>query len=146
MSAWLCENKLLSIVVDVIKSNEFRNNYDTNHKYCDKDELELLNQLSDINTGNLHYLYSSFPSEIEERIMNNREYVPIDVNEYQKHKSVCSFIYQSCDYIDYDKLDDDDLFNLLLKWRDSHINYEDNVEWEKAEWDIDNPIGASNNI
>ena len=136
MSAWLCENKLLSLVVDVVKSDTFGKYYDTEREYCDKSEKELIQILSDINTTNLHYLYESFPSDVEQNIMDNREYIKQDVSNAQRHMSVCSFIYQSCDC---DENDYNKLYMLLRKWREDYYKvYCD--DHDKCEWDIDNPI------
>ena len=133
MSAWLCENKLLSLVVDVIKSGSFRKYYDTDELYSEKSEIELIEELSDINCTNLHYLYEEFPSEFEKDIIDNREYVKLDVSNAQRHMSVCSFIYQSCDC---EGNGNNLLYSLLRKWRDDYYKiYCD--EHDNCEWDID---------
>lgn len=138
MSAWLCENKLLSIVVDVVKSEDFRNNYDVNGDYSDLSEGELLDLLSEINVNNLRYLYDSFPDDYEQGILDNREYVRLSVSDFQRHKSVASFVYQSCDFSGNEDIP---LFCLLVKWRDDYDGLVYSSEWDEAEWDIDNPIG-----
>ncbi len=136
MSAWLCENKTLSLVVDVIKSDSFRKYYDVDGKYYNKSENELVRLLSDINVKNLTYLYDSFPCEEEVEIMENREYIKQDVSNAQRHMSVCSFIYQSCDCDDNEK---NDLYMLLRKWREDYYEiYGD--DHKCCAWDIDNPI------
>ena len=138
MSAWLCENGTLSLVVDVIKSDSFRKYYDVNREYCDKSEEELIHLLSDINTTNLHYLYESFPSGVEQSIMDNLGYVELDVSNAQRHMSVCSFIYQSCDC---DENSGNMLYLLLRKWREDYYKiYSD--EHDTCEWDIDCPLDS----
>lgn len=134
MSAWLCENKLLSLVVDVVKSDAFGKYYDVEHEYCDKSEDELIHMLSDINARNLEYLYDSFPSEVEQDILDNLGYVKLDVGNAQRHMSVCSFIYQSCDCVDYDV--DNGLFTLLMRWRDDYYKVYC-CEHDDCKWDID---------
>lgn len=138
MSAWLCEDKLLSIVVDVVKSEDFRNNYDVDGDYSDLSESELMDLLSKINVNNLHYLYDSFPNDYERSVLEGRRYVGLGVSDFQRHKCVASFVYQSCDF---EGNMDIPLFKLLVKWRDDYDGFRCSPEWDAAEWDIDNPIG-----
>ena len=133
MSAWLCENKLLSLVVDVVKSETFKK-YDIFKEYSEKSKEELMNELHGINSDNLEYLY---PDDVEFRTLNDIHYIKQDVSDAQRHKSVCSFIYQSCDVFDEG---DNRLFDLLCMWRDDFDGIVDGKEWDMAEWDIDNPL------
>lgn len=136
MSAWLCENKLLSLVVDVVKSETFKKYYDVENEYSDLDEDEIIQLLSDINTINLQYLYDSFPCEAETNVINNREYIKQDESNAQRHLSVASFIYQSCDC---DENKENKLYLLLRQWCDDYYKiYVD--EHDDCEWDIDNPL------
>ena len=134
MSAWLCKNKLLSLVVDVVKSNSFRYEYDICNDYSDKSEQELMEMLHGINAHNLEYLY---PDDVEFRTLDNIEYVKQDVSDVQKHKSLASFIYQSCDVYDEG---DNRLYDLLCEWRNDYQEIYEGDEWNKAHWNIDVPL------
>ena len=139
MSAWLCEDMLLSVVVDVIKSEDFRRNYDVDGVYSDLSEDVLMGLLSEINANNLRYLYDSFPNDFEQRVLECRGYVGLSVSDFQRHKCVASFVYQSCDFSGNEDIP---LFGLLIKWRDDYDSLRHSSEWDDAEWDIDNPMGG----
>ena len=59
MSAWLCGNKTLSCVVDIIKSNDFKKNYDIANEYCNKEKNELIDILSDLNIDDHNMISNS---------------------------------------------------------------------------------------
>ena len=127
MSAWLCEKGTLSLVVDVIKCDSFKN-YDVGN-YANKSNEELLGILSDLNTKSLNCRYG----KSEDNVLQNREYVSLDVEDGQKYKSVCCYLYQTCECLD---IVEHPLFSALDKWRMDNREYED----YKGEyyWDIDN--------
>ena len=136
MSAWLCGNKTLSLVVDTIKTEEFQKNYDYKGKDSfgfeateETDELELLKHLSELNSFNLDRLYGMD----DDNHSNDFKYIKQDVSEAQRHMSVCCYIYQTSDYED---MYNSPLFNALKKWRDD--NYEKYDHWhDTCKWDID---------
>lgn len=74
MSAWLCENKTLSLVVDIIKSNEFQA-YDK-ECYGLKDTFELMCLLSNLNTKSLDCRYGYSEDNILKNIYK-RDIEPI---------------------------------------------------------------------
>lgn len=130
MSAWLCENKTLSLVVDIIKSDEFQA-YD-DECYGLKDTFELMCLLSNLNTKSLdcRYGYS------EDHILKNIRYIPLDVSDAQRHKSVRCYLYQTCECSENEE---HPLFKALEEWSDdTYDKFE--PEHDKCEWDIDNPI------
>lgn len=129
MSAWLCGNKTLSLCVDIIKSEGFTD-YDEDD-YQSKSELELLNELSSLNTNSLNCRYGKRQSNI----LQDREYIPLDVEDGQRYKSVACYLYQTCEC---NKNYHHPLFRGLNRWRnDNEVRYEE--LWDKYHWDIDNP-------
>lgn len=129
MSAWLCGNGTLSLVVDVIKSDGF-NEYDT-EGYSNKSNEELIGILSDLNTKSLNCRYG----QSEDNILQNRKYLSIDVGEGQRHKSVTCYLYQTCECID---IVEHPLFKALDKWRmDAWENDDGSIVHGDYYWDID---------
>lgn len=136
MSAWLCENKTLSLVVDTIKSDEFKENY--NYKGKDslgfdadgvEDNEELLIHLSTLNSFNLDCLYGMD----DDNHLDEVKYIKQDVSDAQRHMSVCCYIYQTSDYED---MYNSPLFKALKQWRDD--NYAKYDHWQDTcKWDID---------
>ena len=130
MSAWLCENGTLSLVVDVIKSDSFKE-YDVEN-YADKNNKELVDILSDLNTKSLNCRYG----KSEDNILQNREYINLNVEEGQKYKSVCCYLYQTCECLD---IVEHPLFSALDEWRMDNRQYEDYKGL--YHWDIDRMVG-----
>lgn len=130
MSAWLCGNKTLSLVVDVIKSDSFKKYDDNMFQYIDNEEL--IDILSELNTMSLNCRYGKHDSNI----LHDREYVKLNVDDGQRFKSVSCWLYQSGEcYNSYD----DDLYQALEAWcDDNELKYNEN--YDEYEWDIDNPI------
>ena len=132
MSAWLCGNKTLSLVVDVIKSEEFRENYDLdNSSQLDKDEL--MGKLSLMNTMSLNHRYG----ESDEHKLEDIKYEELDVSSCQRHKSVCCYLYQTCEDPD---VYDSNLYKALDWWAENHYDDFSIDESLICHWDIDNPI------
>ena len=129
MSAWLCRKGTLSLVVDVIKSDDFK---EYSQEYQSKSKDELIEVLADLNTKSLDYRYG----ESEYHVLQDRTYISLDVEPGQRHKSVGCYTYQTCE----DPANDEHpLFAALEKW------YADNDEkydaiWDQYEWDIDRAI------
>ena len=132
MSAWLCGNKTLSLVVDTIKSSEFEDNYDMNNS-SGLDKQTLMRKLSQMNTESLNYRYGQDPDNYLENIRYERQFVI----PAQKHKSVGCYLYQTCED---PEVKETPLFKALDKWWEDH--YEDFTEQEKdnCHWDIDHPL------
>ena len=130
MSAWLCENGTLSLVVDVIKSDSFKE-YDVEN-YADKNNKELVDILSDLNTKSLNCRYG----KSEDNILQNREYINLNVEDGQKYKSVCCYLYQTCECLD---IVEHPLFSALDEWRMNNRQYEDYKGL--YHWDIDRMVG-----
>lgn len=132
MSAWLCGNKTLSLCVDVIKSDEYKEKYDLEKKYSDKDPLEILTELSNLNTKSLNCRYGFH----ESNILKDKKYIPLSVDEGQKYKSVHCYLYQTCECKEnYEH----PLFKGLTDWcEDNFEKYE--FERDNYYWDIDNPL------
>ena len=132
MSAWLCGNKTLSLCVDVIKSDEFKKEFDVNGEYCERDVLELLYELSYLNTKSLDARYGVS----EDNILKDKEYVSLNVDDGQRYKSVCCYLYQTCES---EESCNDPLFQLLDYWcEDKRKVFEEVVD--NYYWDIDCPI------
>lgn len=131
MSAWLCENKTLSLCVDVIKSDDFKL-YDVGN-YGEKTEEELIQILTDLNTKSLNARYG----ESEYNVLKNPKYINLNVDDGQKHKSVACYTYQTCE-AEYCR--EHPLFQSLEEWERANQQHED--YWDLYEWDIDNPIGV----
>lgn len=129
MSAWLCGNKTLSCVVDIIQSNDFKKNYDIANEYCNKEKNELIDILSDLNTKSLNCRYGAS----EDNVLKDRKYVYLNVPIGQKFKSVSCYLYQTCEC--EDNLSNP-LFHLLEKWSDDRFDLFE-CDWDKYEWDID---------
>ena len=130
MSAWLCGNLTLSCVVDVIKSEEFKWNYDP-ADWSYKSKEELINYLSDLNTQSLNCRYGESPTHI----LEDRHYCPTNVSEAQKHKSVACYNYQTCECWHIEELP---IFVALENWvSDNREKFE--AEWDQCHWDLDNP-------
>ena len=130
MSAWLCGNKTLSLCVDVIKSDEFEE-YDI-WNYRLEENSELMDLLSELNTKSLNCRYG----EDESHILKLRDYVNLDVSAAQRHKSVRCYLYQTCECPENQN---HPLFESLEKWSMyTYSKYE--IEHDKCEWDIDDPI------
>jgi len=130
MSAWLCHNKTLSCVVDVIKSDDFKE-YDKEN-YAEKSNEELINILSDLNTKSLNCRYG----ENEYHILQDREYIKLDVDDGQRYKSLSCYTYQTCECPENNN---HPLFHALESWEiDNESKYE--TVWSQYHWDIDNPI------
>lgn len=131
MSAWLCGNKTLSLVVDVIQSGEFIEGYD-DAEFHNRTEHELINILSDLNTQSLDCRYGKY----EGHILQNREYIKLDVDDGQRYKSVGCYLYQTCEC---SEIVESPLFKALDDWyNDNTPEFED--KWDQYHWDIDNPI------
>lgn len=132
MSAWLCENKTLSLVVDIIKSSEFKDKYDLDGS-SDMDEETLMMKLSRMNSKSLNYRYG----HEKDNYLKDIKYVKQLVVPAQKHKSVCCYLYQTCED---PEVKETPLFRALDKWSEDH--YEDFTEQEKdnCHWDIDHPL------
>ena len=131
MSAWLCRNKTLSLCVDVIKSDDFQA-YDE-HNYSQKSNEELIQILTDLNTESLTYLYGE---NDEYCVLKNPEYIKLDVEDGQKHKSVACYTYQTCES---PFCREHPLFQALEKWEADNLPlYE--TSWDLYEWDIDSPL------
>lgn len=132
MCAWLCGNKTLSVVVDLVLSSDFQNDYDVDHVYRDKMPLDLLGILSWWNNRKLDELYG----KDKYHKLYNKKYIQLDVSDVQVHKSVCCYVYQTCGC----RANDDELlFQLLKNWCDDHFDeYEES--WETAEWNLDSPV------
>ena len=128
MSAWLCGNKTLSLCVDVIKSDEFKEKYCTG--YEDEDAFEILKELAYLNTLSLNSRYGNRGGHI----LVDKQYLPLEVDDGQKYKSVCCYLYQTCECQDnYNH----PLFKALNDWsNENEKKYE--KEWDKYSWDIDN--------
>ena len=120
MSAWLCGNKTLSLCVDVIKQYKLGG-------YEEKSNKELMNILSDLNTKSLNYRYG----ENDDHILENREYVKLDVEDGQKHKSVSCYLYQTCEDPENIK---HPLFEALDSYREVYFEKYVNGDYY---WDID---------
>lgn len=136
MSAWLCGNKTLSLVADVILSKEFQENYDTKHDFA-LEKSSLVNLLSYLNTKSLNARYGE---NKELNVLEDIEYVLLDVGKAQKHKSVRCYLYQTCES---DECCEHPLFQLLEQW--SEDNYEKYSFLHKyCEWDMDSPILTEN--
>lgn len=119
MSAWLCGNKTLSLCVDVLKEE----------KGYSEDCQVLLEELSELNTRSLDCRYG----KSVQHILSDKEYVCLDVDDGQKYKSVCCYLYQTCEC---DANYDDSLFKSL----EDYVNEnEDEFEavYDVYEWDID---------
>lgn len=130
MSCWLCGNRTLSLVVDVIKSDDFKD-YDTNN-YAQKTNKELMDKLSELNTWSLDCRYG----KSEDNKLDNINYKNMTVSPAQRHKSVRCYIYQTCEGIGNE---DDPLYKALDQWsQDTYPKYE--AEEDECYWDIDNPI------
>lgn len=130
MSAWLCGNKTLSLVTDIIKSEEFQK-YDLDG-YNLLNNSELMGILSDLNTKSLNCRYGYS----EDNILKDISYIPLEVSDSQKHKSVRCYLYQTCECLENEE---HPLFIALDKWsEDNYDKYE--AEHSLCEWDIDNPI------
>ena len=92
MSAFLCGNKTLSCVVDVIKSPEFKQHY-YKENFNELMELDILQKLSYYNTRNLNYLYGE---DIDNKLYN-KCYKHLEVSDAQRHKSTACYLYQTMD-------------------------------------------------
>lgn len=123
MSAWLCGNGTLSLCVDVLKSMD---------EYVDEEELVLLNRLSDLNTKSLICRYG----KREHQILKDRMYISLDVDDGQRYKSVCCYIYQTCEC---DSNYDEPLFKSLVEWSDENEECFESLS-DDYFWDIDNHI------
>ena len=132
MSAWLCGNKTLSLCVDVIKSEEFKK-YDTDEVYSSMQSLELVELLSDLNTKSLNCRYGV---NKKMNVLSNKQYIPLNVSDAQKHKSVRCYLYQTCES---EECCQHPLFKLLKEW--SEDVYEKYSPFHKeCEWDMDTPL------
>ena len=122
MSCWICGNKTLSIVTDVVKEISDKD-YDTN---------ELMTELSRLNIKNVEQYYGHNDCGHTD-VITGTEYEHLDVKDAQKHKSVCCYLYQTTNYVE------DPLLKLLEKWADDnrHI-YE--PYWDLHKWDIDSHL------
>ena len=94
MSAWLCENKTLSLVADVITSPEWAKEYDE-HFYNEMEKDKLVNVLNWYNRRNLDYLYEDGADGFGK---SEPVYVELDVSPVQRYKSVRCYLYQTLDY------------------------------------------------
>lgn len=129
MSAWLCRKATLSLVVDVIKSDDFKE-YDVDG-YANKSKDDLIEILADLNTKSLNCRYGKSPYHI----LKNREYINLNVDEGQRHKSVACYLYQTCEC---EEILEHSLFKALSKWNgDGRGKYE--PTWSQYHWDIDDP-------
>ena len=127
MSAWLCENLTLSCCVEVIKSDGFKD-YDV-EGYAQKSNQELIEILSDLNTKSLDCRYGKSPSHI----LEERHYCPLNVDDGQRHKSVCCYLYQTCECSENEE---HPLFKALDEWADDN---DSKFNWDNYYWDLDNP-------
>lgn len=132
MSAWLCGNKTLSLVVDAIKSSEFKDNYDTDGSSL-QDNDELMKRLSLMNSASLDYRYG----KDEDNYLKNIKYERMIVVPAQMHKSVCCYLYQTCED---PQVVESSLFKALDEWANDHYDDYTEMERDKCHWDIDNPI------
>lgn len=129
MSAWLCRNGTLSLCVDVIKSDDFK---EYSQEYQSKSKDELIEILADLNTKSLDARYG----ESEYHILKNPQYIGLDVEDGQKHKSVACYTYQTCES---DYCCEHPLFIALEKWwADTEDEY-DSI-WDQYAWDIDREL------
>lgn len=131
MSAWLCRKGTLSLVVDTIKNEDFKK-YDTEN-FSDKEKNILINLLSDLNTKSLNASYG----ESQDNILEDKEYIHLDVDECQRHKSVCCYLYQTCESTESSN---HPLFQSLEKWSDETANKHDYDYWWECKWDIDKTL------
>lgn len=127
MSAWLCGNKTLSLCVDVIRRDDFKE-FDECGYAC-KDDDELISLLSFLNTKSLNCRYG----ESDEHILKDRGYVSLSVDDGQRYKSVHCYLYQTCECND---VCEHPLFKGLEGWCDVHDD-EFEKDWGKYQWDID---------
>lgn len=125
MSAWLCGNLTLSCCVDVIKKYMLG-------AYYEKTEEELIDILADLNTQSLNCRYG----ERMGNILENREYIKLDVSDAQKYKSVRCYLYQTCEC---KETVEHPLFKALHHFTEEYL-MEFDKEWDNCHWDIDNPI------
>ena len=131
MSAWECGNKTLSLVVDVIRSEEFQTKTGV-----PKTKKALMELLHSYNKWSLEERYE------ENEFMTKPRYQNIKVDEPQKWKSVGCYLYQ-CDYIPYDKMPQ--LLIDLENWYQKTAEQYDE-ESKDYDWDIDTPIQWRNLI
>lgn len=119
MSCWICGNGTLSIVTDVVKEISDKE-YETS---------ALMSELSRLNIKNIEEYYGHNDCGHTD-VIDGVSYVKLDVDEAQRHKSVCCYLYQTTDYVT------DPLLELLEKWADDHRHtYE--PYWDLYKWDID---------
>ena len=129
MSAWLCRNGTLSLCVDVIKRDDFKE-FDVEN-YADKSNEELIEILSELNTKSLDCRYGKSDSHI----LLNKRYIPFDIEDGQRFKSVSCYLYQTCEC---EENWDHPLYKGLDEWYLANEN-KFAPSWKKYEWDIDNP-------
>lgn len=129
MSAWKCGPKTLSIVADVIKSEEFAVEYDKDNLFSYREPSDLVQKLEALNNENLNYLYG-------DNYGLEAKYEKIDVSPAQSVKTVCCYLYQSCEWCEDNNAT---LYNLLDKWaEDNRGKYVD--EWFNLIWDYDEAL------
>ena len=119
MSCWICGNKTLSLVADTVQ--KITDGYD--------DKEELMKELSRLNIKTVEQYYGDTDCGHTD-VINNVKYIKLDVEDAQRHKSVCCYLYQTDDYVK------SPLIDVLKRWSEHTRNaYE--PYWDLYKWDID---------
>jgi hypothetical protein len=130
MSAWLTGNKGISIVVDVLRENHYKDN-----KISDN---EMFAELLAINLASLIARYGDIGYDWINAGYNNC-YTPMTVSEGQKIRTCHSYMYQSCEINNFEDIEIIAFLQKVLS-SDKYQKIEKETEDEDLEWDIDNPM------